>query len=107
MGITAVNGSQDYVDSIIKPQIFGGENYNLLAELGIGTNPIITAAYIAEHGWSPLLAEKIIGSAHFANGKNTYADDKAKGIILGGNEVDRHIDWVVPGVRIEYLSRKS
>jgi len=86
---------QRYIDKEIKPLVLEKPNHNIIAELGIGTNPKITTAYIAKHGWSPLLAEKIIGSAHFANGNSAA---------MGGrNNVPVHIDWVVPGVNIEYL----
>jgi len=91
-------GAQEYIDQVIKPQVFGTKpeekDFNILAELGIGTNPAITPQYIAEHGWSPLTAEKIIGSAHFANGNS-----KSFG---GKNDVPIHIDWVVPNVKIKY-----
>jgi leucyl aminopeptidase (aminopeptidase T) len=86
---------QGYIDNEIKPLIFGKPDHNVVAELGIGTNPNVTPQYIKEHGWSALLAEKIIGSAHFANGNS-----KAMG---GRNDVPVHIDWVVPDVRIEFI----
>jgi leucyl aminopeptidase (aminopeptidase T) len=95
----AVNDERErYLEEIVKPMIlpeFGAKpGYNVLAELGIGTNPNVDAEYIERHGWSPLLAEKIVGSAHFANGNS-----KGMG---GQNDVDTHIDWVVPGVKISY-----
>ncbi len=97
--ITEIKGeteeAQKYIDENIKPLVFGGENFNILAELGIGTNPNITEEYIRKHGWSTLIAEKIYGSAHFANG-NSFG--------MGGkNNVPIHIDWVVPNVKIEFL----
>jgi len=46
--------------------------------------------------WSTLVAEKIGGSAHFANGNS---------LGMGGkNDVPIHIDWVVPGVELEFLT---
>ncbi len=97
--ITEIKGenkeARDYIEKEIKPLVFGGENFNVLAELGIGTNPNITENYVKKHGWSTLIAEKIHGSAHFANG-NSFG--------MGGkNNVPIHIDWVVPDVEIEYI----
>ncbi len=84
--------SQGYIDQAIKPLIFGGRDFNILAELGLGTNPNITKEYIKIKGWNTLVAEKIHGSAHFANGNS-----KGMG---GENDVPVHIDWVVPDVKI-------
>lgn len=90
--------TQGWIDKNVKPLIlpeFGaGENYDVLAELGIGTNFNVTPEYMKKTKWTTLLAEKIIGSAHFANGNS-----KAMG---GKNDVRIHIDWVVPNVKIEY-----
>lgn len=86
--------ANQYIEQEIKPLVFGGDNYNILAELGIGTNMNVTAEYIKKNGWSTLTAEKIHGSAHFANG-NSFG--------MGGkNNVGVHIDWVVPNVTITY-----
>ncbi len=96
--IAAIEGTdseqQAWIDEHIKPSVMGEKNFDVLAELGIGTNPNLTPAYVAEHGWSILTAEKISGSAHFANGNS-----KGFG---GGNDVPVHIDWVVPNVTITY-----
>tara|TARA_Y100000310_G_scaffold337033_1_gene423069 strand:+ start:272 stop:1228 length:957 start_codon:yes stop_codon:yes gene_type:complete len=84
--------AQAYVDAHVKP-FFEGTNFNVLAELGIGTNPN-AASFVKKYGWSTLLAEKIAGSAHFANGNSKS---------LGGtNDVPVHQDWVVPNVKIEF-----
>jgi len=88
--------AQDYIEKEIKPLIFGGENFDILAELGIGTNPNITKDYVKRKGWNTLVAEKIFGSAHFANGNS-----KGMG---GKNDVPVHIDWVVPDVKIFFES---
>jgi len=98
--ITEIKGeteeAQKYIDENIKPLVFGEKNYNILAELGIGTNPNITEDYVKKHGWSTLIAEKIHGSAHFANG-NSFG--------MGGkNNVPIHIDWVVPDVILEFIT---
>ncbi len=87
--------AQNYINKYIKPLIFGKENFNVLAEFGIGTNPHITEEYIKKKGWSALTAEKIYGSVHFANG-NSYA-------IGGKNNVEVHIDWVVPKAKWELI----
>ncbi len=87
--------AQEYIDREIKPLIFGGQNFNILAELGIGTNPNITGEYVQKKGWNTLVAEKIYGSIHFANGNS-----KGMG---GKNDVPVHIDWVVPGVTAEFM----
>jgi leucyl aminopeptidase (aminopeptidase T) len=79
---------------MIKPILFSQPDFDVMAELGIGTNPNINADYIARKGWTILTAEKISGSAHFANGNS-----KAMG---GKNDVPIHIDWVVPNVTIHY-----
>ena len=96
--IVAIEGvdadQQAWIDEHIKPSVMGEKDFDVLAELGIGTNPNLTPAYVAEHGWSILTAEKISGSAHFANGNS-----KGFG---GSNDVPVHIDWVVPGVSITY-----
>ncbi|NOY21922.1 MAG: hypothetical protein GXO70_00215, partial [Acidobacteria bacterium] len=85
---------QTWIDQHIKPFIMGQNNFDVLAELGIGTNPNLNEAYISKHGWGILTAEKISGSAHFANGNNAGFG--------GTNDVPVHIDWVVPGVTIRY-----
>ncbi len=90
--------AQEYIDKKIKPGLlepFGaGKDFDVLAEFGVGTNPNVTEKYIHERGWSTLLAEKIIGSAHLANGNSRY---------LGGkNDVRIHQDWVIPNAHIEW-----
>ncbi|MFA6461898.1 MAG: hypothetical protein WCV90_06545 [Candidatus Woesearchaeota archaeon] len=86
--------AKEYINSKLKPLIFGKKGFDVLAELGIGTNHKITPQYIQKHGWSALTAEKIIGSAHFANGCSAG---------LGGkNDVPVHLDWVVPKVKIDF-----
>lgn len=87
---------QTWIDQHIKPLIMEQENFDMLAELGIGTNPNLNEAYISKHGWGILTAEKISGSAHFANGNNAGFG--------GRNNVPVHIDWVVPNVYIQYLT---
>lgn len=84
------------IEERILPILRGGEGYDVLAELGLGTNQRLDGAYIAKHGWSTLVAEKIGGSAHFANGNS---------LSMGGrNDVPIHIDWVVPGIELEFFS---
>lgn len=85
--------AQEYIDEEIKP-LFVEENYDILAELGIGTNPNITNDYINKHNWTILTAEKVWSSAHFANGNSAGMGGK--------NDVEVHIDWIVPDVEIEY-----
>ncbi len=85
---------QTWIDRNIKPLIMGQKNFDILAELGIGTNPNLNGEYISKHGWGILTAEKISGSAHFANGNNAGFG--------GENNVAVHIDWVVPDVTISY-----
>ncbi len=87
--------AQEYIRKNINPILFEQKDFNVLAELGIGTNKNITEKYIKEHGWSALIAEKIWNTAHFANGNS-----KGMG---GTNDVPVHIDWVVPDVKIEYV----
>lgn len=100
--ITALKGGSSavdaYIDETIRPILFEKPDYNILAELGIGTNWLINADYIARKGWSALTAEKIGGSAHFANGNS-----KAMG---GKNDVPVHIDWVVPDVTIAFRQER-
>ena len=95
---TGVSGESDearrYLEEAVRPLVFGGADHEVIAELGIGTNPNVTPEYVARSGWTILTAEKIVGSAHFANGNS-----RAMG---GANDVPVHIDWVVPGVNIEY-----
>lgn len=86
---------ESFFNEIVKPVIFGGENYNVLAELGIGTNPAATVELIEKIGWNDLLAEKIYKSVHFANGNS-----KSLG---GDNDVQVHNDWVVPNAKIDYI----
>ena len=85
--------AQAYIDKYVKP-FFNGNNFDVLAEFGIGTNPKATAEFVSTNGWSTLLAEKIYGSAHFANGNS-----KGMG---GENDVPIHQDWVVPDVKIVF-----
>jgi len=42
-----------------------------------------------------LLAKKIYNTVHFANGRSIN--------IGGDNDVDTHIDWVVPVTNIDYI----
>lgn len=90
--------AQEYIDKEIRPH-FAEEGFDLLAELGIGTNRNITPEYIKKHGWNLLLIEKITSDkedeyvVHFANG-----NDKPRGL----NPVKKHIDWVVPGVNLKF-----
>ncbi len=87
--------AEEYINNNIKPIVFEQNGYDVLAELGIGTNKNITKEYIKKYGWSALIAEKIWNTAHFANGNS-------KG--MGGvNDVPVHIDWVVPDVKIEFI----
>lgn len=86
--------AQEYAEKEIKPLIFGGKDFEVVAELGIGTNPNITEEYVQKKGWNTLVAEKIFGSAHLANGNS-----KAMG---GLNDVPVHIDWVIPGVKLDF-----
>ncbi|MDH7494052.1 MAG: hypothetical protein QHH44_09195 [Candidatus Saccharicenans sp.] len=88
--------AQGYLDQEVKPLIFGSQDFDILAELGIGTNPNITGEYVQKKGWNTLVAEKIYGSIHFANGNS-----KGMG---GQNDVSVHIDWVVPDVKAEFIS---
>ncbi len=97
---TGVSADSDLGEAVIAekvlPLLQGGEGYDVLAELGLGTNHRLDAAYIAANGWSTLVAEKIGGSAHFANGNS---------LGMGGkNDVPIHIDWVVPEIELEFLS---
>lgn len=87
-------GDAEVIKKHVLPS-FDGKNFDVLAELGIGTNPNITEEYIQRTGWSTLLAEKIYGSVHFANGNS-----KGMG---GDNDVPIHIDWVVLNVKIDFL----
>ncbi|MCX7958862.1 MAG: aminopeptidase [Deltaproteobacteria bacterium] len=94
--VSADEGRADeYIKKSIYPLLFEKENFNVLAEVAIGTNKNITEKYIKENGWSTLIAEKIWNTAHFANGNS-----KGMG---GTNDVPVHIDWVVPKAVIEYL----
>ena len=72
------------------------QNWNKIAELGIGTNPSITFSQIAPHGWSTLLGEKIYGTIHIAHG-NSFA-------MGGDNDVPIHIDWVIADAHIEFCN---
>ncbi len=88
-----VEGSEE-AKKQAKEIIWSGEDHDILAELGIGTNPAITEKYIEKHSWNLLVAEKVFGSAHFANGNSAA---------MGGeNDVPVHVDWVVPDVDITY-----
>ncbi len=74
--------------------MFDKPENSVLAELGIGLNYLVDPEYIAKKGWSALLAEKIGGSAHFANGNSAG---------MGGqNKATVHQDWVVPDVCIHF-----
>lgn len=86
--------AQAWIDENVKPLIFGSKDFDVLAELGIGTNPNVTTEFMSKIEWNTLLAEKIYGSAHFASG-NSHG--------MGGkNNVPTHLDWVVPDVIIKY-----
>ncbi len=90
--------AQAWIDKNVKPGIFfqyGAQpNFDILAELGIGVNPNVNEQTLKRYGWTPLLSEKIGGSAHFANGNSAGMGGK--------NEVPVHVDWVVPNVNIGY-----
>ena len=81
-----------YIAEKVKPLIFGGENFNVLAEFGIGTNSNVTKESLKKYGWSGLLAEKIYGTVHFANG-NSFG-------MGGDNNVPVHLDWVIENAKI-------
>ncbi len=86
--------AQKYIDKKVKPLIFGGKNFNVIAELGLGSNPKVTSKSIKKYGWSALLAEKTAGTAHLANGNSAAMGGK--------NDVPVHIDWVIPKVEIKF-----
>jgi aminopeptidase len=83
-----------YIQEKIKPLIFKEKNFNILAEFGIGTNPNITKDSLKKYGWSGLLAEKIFGTVHFANGNSAGMG--------GDNNVPVHLDWVIENVEMEW-----
>lgn len=83
---------QDWIDRTLRPMIFGKPGYDVLAELGIGTNPAISDKYLLNN-WSIAVAEKKRNSGkdkrtvHLAHGNS-------KG--MGGiNDVDIHQDFLV------------
>ncbi len=87
-----IKEEQRWVDSTLKPMIFGKPGYDVLAELGIGTNPAISDEYLLQN-WSIAVAEKKRNS-----GKNKrtvhLAHGNSKG--MGGtNDVDIHQDFLV------------
>lgn len=86
--------ARDYIEKNIRPLLFGRQDFDILAEIGIGTNRSLNAGYVSRKGWSTLVAEKIGGSVHFANGNS-----RAMG---GQNDVPIHIDWVVDQACIDY-----
>ncbi len=96
-----VRGGQEWIDSTLKPMIFGGPGYDVLAELGIGTNPSISSEYLMQN-WSVAVAEKMRNSG---KGKRTVhlAHGNTKG--MGGtNDVPIHQDFLVLDVdSIEYI----
>jgi leucyl aminopeptidase (aminopeptidase T) len=71
------------------------QNWNKVAELGIGTNPAINFKIASCNGWSTLLGEKIYGTAHIAHGNS-----KAMG---GDNDVPIHIDWVIKDATLDFF----
>jgi len=83
-----------YIEEKVKPLIFKEKNFNVLAEFGIGTNPNITKDSLKRYGWSGLLAEKIYGTVHFANGNSAGMG--------GDNNVPVHLDWVIENVEMEW-----
>jgi len=83
-----------YIAKKVKHLIFGGDNFNVLAEFGIGTNPNVTKDSLKKYGWSGLLAEKIFGTVHFANG-NSFG-------MGGDNNVPVHLDWVIENAKLEW-----
>ena len=83
-----------YIEEKVKPLIFKEKNFNVLAEFGIGTNPNVTKDSLKKYGWSGLLAEKIYGTVHFANG-NSFG-------MGGDNNVPVHLDWVIENVKLEW-----
>ncbi|HII71212.1 TPA: hypothetical protein HA265_00475 [Candidatus Woesearchaeota archaeon] len=89
----------EYVEKNIASLVFGGERYNVLAELGIGANLSITAEYVRKNGWSTLVGEKIVNTVHFAHGNSAG---------MGGtNNVPIHVDWVIPDVNKTYIPRRK
>ena len=88
------SAAQAYIDAKVNPLVFGGQDWDVVAEVGRGLNTAITTAYVQEHGWSPLAAEKIFFSSHIANGNS-----KSFG---GKNDVRVHHDWVIPDTQVEY-----
>ena len=85
--------NEKYLEKV-KPLIFGEKNFNVLAEFGIGTNPNVTKESLKKYGWSGLLAEKIFGTVHFANGNSAGMG--------GDNNVPVHLDWVIENAEMEW-----
>ncbi|MBT3814821.1 hypothetical protein HOE37_03525 [Candidatus Woesearchaeota archaeon] len=85
--------NEKYLEKV-KPLIFKEKNFNVLAEFGIGTNPNVTKESLKKYGWSGLLAEKIYGTVHFANGNSAGMG--------GDNNVPVHLDWVIENAKIEW-----
>ncbi len=86
--------SQAWLDKKIKPTIFGKPNYDVVAELGFGTNPAVSEEYLMKH-WSIAIGEKKGQTVHVAHGNS-----KAMG---GENDVDIHQDFVILNVdKVEF-----
>jgi leucyl aminopeptidase (aminopeptidase T) len=83
-----------YIEEKVKPLIFKEKKFNVLAEFGVGTNPNVTKESLKRYGWSGLLAEKIFGTVHFANGNSAGMG--------GDNNVPVHLDWVIENAEMEW-----
>lgn len=81
--------AQAYIDEYVKPMIFDRENFDIVAELGIGTNDTVSERYLLEN-WSIAVGEKMGGTVHIAHGNS-----KAMG---GVNDVQEHQDFVIRNI---------
>ncbi|MBU3941047.1 MAG: hypothetical protein KKH88_03925 [Nanoarchaeota archaeon] len=89
--------AQSWLDENIKPMIFNKPNNDVVAELGLGTNPFVRDDYLMKN-WSLAVAEKKGNTVHIAHGNS-----KCMG---GQNDVEIHQDFVILNVdKIEFNYR--
>jgi leucyl aminopeptidase (aminopeptidase T) len=81
--------AQQWIDTYLKPQLFNIQDYDVVAEIGIGTNFAISDAYLKQH-WSIAVGEKKGGTVHIAHGNSATMG--------GANNVEIHQDFVIVSV---------
>ena len=87
--------AQKWIDDNLASMVFRKPNYDIVAELGIGTNPAISDKWLMDN-WSVAVAEKKRDSA---NGRILHVAHGSSSGFKGINNVDIHQDFLILDVQ--------